>query len=360
MRFAVPAAPLVAARCSAIARELRIRRCPRVVTAGGTFSPFLWHPCCGPASIVVPSELLTRWSVQSTDAVLRHELVHFRRNDAWRRRLEILVLTLWWWLPTTWLARQRLRELEEVCTDAAVLRSNPQGARAYARALLDTEEYLDGSDSRAWLVVSSFTSRGSLQSGSLKTRITRIVDQERYVGHSSRLFGCCLSVLLISLGLLTAGRPHLLTETRVVRTPAKPAPRRTASATPETFGQYRALPDIKSVTVRNSEREIVLKWSQPGSLANVRTIRLIRVSDDGVEPLLWKIEQQPGIANNERDAETHDLEWIFAFLNQNNEIIDGNGTRHSHPDLARLSSFDEGSELWEGNAAGSFPQQACS
>jgi beta-lactamase regulating signal transducer with metallopeptidase domain len=172
VRFAVPAPATVSERCSVITSDLRIRECPMVATAAGTFSPLLWHPIVGAPRVVIPGELLEEYSDDTTDAILCHELIHLRRCDAWRRRIEVLVLTLWWWLPTTWVARRRLRELEELCTDVAVLRANPSGANAYARALLDTEEFLSRCTARDFLAVSAFTS------GRLKARIARIVAHE--------------------------------------------------------------------------------------------------------------------------------------------------------------------------------------
>ena len=77
--------------------------------------------------VVIPAGLLERLDDATLDSVLRHELIHLRRRDAWRRRLEIFVLSLWWWLPTAWIARRQLRELEELCVDAAVLSANPDG-----------------------------------------------------------------------------------------------------------------------------------------------------------------------------------------------------------------------------------------
>ena len=71
-----------------------IRNYPTVVTASGAFSPFLWHPLVGEARIVIPSELLSQFSDEAIDAVLRHELMHLRRRDAWRRYLEVLVLAI--------------------------------------------------------------------------------------------------------------------------------------------------------------------------------------------------------------------------------------------------------------------------
>ena len=96
VEFAAPAPPLLSRRCQELARELGIRYSPHVVTAGGQFSPFLWHPFFGAARVVLPVELLDRLSSESVDAVLRHELVHLRRRDVWRRRLDFIVLAIWW------------------------------------------------------------------------------------------------------------------------------------------------------------------------------------------------------------------------------------------------------------------------
>ncbi len=201
VRFAAVAPATVSNRCTEIADEMGIRNHPTVVTASGAFSPFLWHPLVGEARVVIPSELLSQFSDEAIDAVLRHELMHLRRRDAWRRYLEVLVLAIWWWLPTTWIARCRLRELEELCTDGAVLRANPEGAKAYARALLDTEEFLSRSRPGDLLVVSTFARRLSL-----KVRITRIVtDEPKALTRTSQVFVCGSVMMLLSLGLLTAG-----------------------------------------------------------------------------------------------------------------------------------------------------------
>ena len=92
VRFAAVAPPNLSNRCAAIAGELGIRNGPTVVTASGAFSPFLWHPFVGEARVVIPGELFGQFSEEAIDAVLRHELIHLQRRDAWRRRIEVMVL----------------------------------------------------------------------------------------------------------------------------------------------------------------------------------------------------------------------------------------------------------------------------
>ena len=258
VRFAAAAPAIVSNRCAEIAGGMGIRNYPTVVTASGAFSPFLWDPLFGEARVVVPSELLSQFSDEAIDAVLRHELMHLRRRDAWRRYLEVLVLAIWWWLPTAWIARRRLRELEELCTDGAVLRAHPHGAKAYARALLDTEEFLSRTRPSDLLVVSAFARRVSL-----KVRITRIVtDEPKALTRTSQVFVYGSVMMLLSLGLLTAGvAPGAFTHVVAQNDVGQTAPRvKTAEMSvkqaPVTdVDSVLELPNCKSITMQNLEKE---------------------------------------------------------------------------------------------------------
>ena len=104
---------------------------------------------------------------------------------------------------------------------------------------------------------------------------------------------------------------------------------------------FFGLPDFGSVTVRRSDGAIMLAWSSDESSTDFRMIRLVRVSDNGVEPRLWRIDKQHDHALEDRCVDRHEREWIFVFLSPNNKIIDHDGTRHSHPGLVRLSDLQE-------------------
>jgi hypothetical protein len=58
------------------------------------------------------------------------------------RRLELLVLGLFWWHPVAWWARHELSEAEEACCDAWVLWALPEAGPAYAAALVETVAFL--------------------------------------------------------------------------------------------------------------------------------------------------------------------------------------------------------------------------
>ena len=208
-------------RCRKIAESLGLKKRPDLVTADGAFSPFLWHPPLAyanfmtptfmnttTAKIVIPEQLIERLSSQSLDAILTHELIHYRRRDSIRRYLEFLVAAIWWWLPTSWIARRRLRELEELCADAEVVRKDPSLVKPYATALLDTEEFLADKlfakkkISRQFQLVPTFTDHHLL-----KVRIEMLTRNEvrRTNQLATRIQAFSICLILLPIGLLTAG-----------------------------------------------------------------------------------------------------------------------------------------------------------
>ena len=53
----------------------------------------------GARGLILPEELWCRLDAVQQDAVLAHELAHLKRRDHWVRRLEAVVLGLYWWYP---------------------------------------------------------------------------------------------------------------------------------------------------------------------------------------------------------------------------------------------------------------------
>jgi beta-lactamase regulating signal transducer with metallopeptidase domain len=342
VRFATPASPEVLEQRTDIARELGIHIFPTVVTADGAFSPFLWHPLRGQPCVVLPLRLLESLSPESIGAILRHELIHLRRRDAWRHLVEQLVLMLWWWLPITWIARRRLRELEELCTDAEVLRSNPQGAKAYGHALLSTEAFLSHSRANRLGVVLAFTSPGSL-----KTRITAIARfAPSRVAPPSHLPTYGLVAVSVALGLSVAGSVSNRHNTApLAQTIAASIDAPTVYSQPPTLPhadhadlERRGPPDTASVTVRHTEHEIVLSWPGESPLAAMHVIRLVKVSTADVWPPLWRIDGDQFDMPISARYHSHELEWIFTFLGAHDVVVDEDGTRHSHSGTIDVSA----------------------
>jgi len=79
--------------------------------------------------ILLPRDLWAELSEEQRDTLLLHELAHLRRRDHWVRRLELVVLGLYWWLPVAWWACRCLHEAEEECCDAWVIEQFPATPR---------------------------------------------------------------------------------------------------------------------------------------------------------------------------------------------------------------------------------------
>jgi beta-lactamase regulating signal transducer with metallopeptidase domain len=169
LRYARPAPAALQERAGHLARRLGLRRCPGVWFLPAPVSPMLWALGRSPR-LLLPAALWERLGDEQRDALLAHELAHLRRGDPWVRRLELVVLGLYWWHPVAWWARRRLREAEEQCCDAWVLWALPAAGPAYAAALVETVAFL--SQARPALPAAA-SGLGELQC--LKRRLTMIL-----------------------------------------------------------------------------------------------------------------------------------------------------------------------------------------
>lgn len=92
--------------------------------------------------LIFPDALWGRLDPEQRDALLAHELAHLKRRDHWVRLLEIVVTGLYWWNPLVWWARCAVREAEERCCDAWVVRAFPDRTFKYASAIIETLDCL--------------------------------------------------------------------------------------------------------------------------------------------------------------------------------------------------------------------------
>jgi bla regulator protein BlaR1 len=143
LRLARPAPADVAARVERLSAAFGLRRPPGTWFVPARVPPMVWA-LAGPARLLLPDDLWGRLSDEQRDAVLAHELAHLRRGDPWVRRLEAVVLGLYWWHPVAWWARREVGRAEEECCDAWVVWALPAAAGAYAEALVATASYLSG------------------------------------------------------------------------------------------------------------------------------------------------------------------------------------------------------------------------
>jgi beta-lactamase regulating signal transducer with metallopeptidase domain len=96
--YADPAAEAVQAQARRLAGRVGLSRCPPVHLVRASVSPLLWA-LAGRAHLLFPAVLWGRLSAEQRDTLLLHELAHLRRRDHWVRRLEVVAVGLYWWLP---------------------------------------------------------------------------------------------------------------------------------------------------------------------------------------------------------------------------------------------------------------------
>mgnify|MGYP002622728899 CR=1 FL=1 len=179
-------------RVHQIGRSLGLKRIPAVKFVTQPCSPMLWG--LGRFTrIVFPEALWRQLSPPSREALLTHELAHYRRRDHWVRPLEILVTGLFWWHPLVWLARREIEAAEEECCDSWVVRHSSVPPRTYAEALLATVDYI-ASDSP--IAVPGTTGIGGAPD--LQQRLRQIMSCEgaAVLSKSSRRLLCAGALLL--------------------------------------------------------------------------------------------------------------------------------------------------------------------
>jgi bla regulator protein BlaR1 len=142
LRLAQPASEALRRQAAELAAGLQLA-CPEIALVPGRLSPMLWM-FGGKPRLLLPAELLDRLDETQRQALLVHELAHWRRRDHWVRRLELVALGLYWWCPLVWWARRNMQEAEEECCDAWVLWILPGAARSYALALVETLDFMAG------------------------------------------------------------------------------------------------------------------------------------------------------------------------------------------------------------------------
>ena len=115
------------------------------VPASG-WSPVRWRRWCGPPAGPPASSSPPPCSTGSTRTAWR---LCWPTNwptsaacDHWVRWVEMLTFGLYWWYPLLVWVRRRLRAAEEECCDAWVVGELPAAATGYARALLETVDFL--------------------------------------------------------------------------------------------------------------------------------------------------------------------------------------------------------------------------
>lgn len=119
--------------------SLRVPRRPRVrevreLTGPAVFGLFR-------STICLPPGTSTSLSAQELRLLLRHELAHVRRKDAWLYTLASIAQSLHWFNPLAWFAASRLRLYVEAAADELALsNASKEDARVYGNLLVTYAE----------------------------------------------------------------------------------------------------------------------------------------------------------------------------------------------------------------------------
>jgi beta-lactamase regulating signal transducer with metallopeptidase domain len=139
---------------------------------------------------------------ERADMVLVHELAHIARGDSMSMVVSQVVTSLFWFNPVVRWCATRLRDLQEVAADSAVLALGYRPS-SYAALLLDTLRELGGVSSTP-PPVHSFTGRGLMG-----TRLRAILDprsqHDTPVGLTSQLLGASVVLSVLAAAALPMG-----------------------------------------------------------------------------------------------------------------------------------------------------------
>ena len=178
-----------------LVHRLGLKRSPEIWFVPAPISPMLWALGTRPR-LLIPALLWDRLNADQRDALLAHELAHFKRRDHWVRLLEIAVTGLCWWNPLVWWARRGLRDTEEACCDAWVVRVLPGKAKAYASAILETLDYLASVPSQELVGGTGLDSKGQL-----KHRLVQILSGSTSPVLSRTATAGVLCITIVAMGI---------------------------------------------------------------------------------------------------------------------------------------------------------------
>lgn len=106
-------------------------------------SPTITSPCIIKRDIFFPSSLLNRLSLEEIEAIIAHEIGHYRWKDSSLRSFCKAISHLFWWIPSKHLQR-RLEEMQEQACDS-MIDSFEISRITLAEAILKTAESSKGS-----------------------------------------------------------------------------------------------------------------------------------------------------------------------------------------------------------------------
>lgn len=150
--------------------------------------------------ILLPEGILDRLDARQLNAVIAHELAHWRRRDNWTAAIHMMTTALFWFHPLVWLIGARLVEERERACDEEVIRQG-NSPHDYASGIVTVcRHYLESP-----LPCAAGVSGGA---SSLQQRIRTIFATRapRDLARSSRAVLAVASVLAVALPVVSGMR----------------------------------------------------------------------------------------------------------------------------------------------------------
>jgi beta-lactamase regulating signal transducer with metallopeptidase domain len=184
--------------------------------------------------VMLPDGIQARLTPQEMDAILAHELCHFRRRDNLTAAVHMLVESLFWFHPLVWWLGRRLMNERELACDEAVLAAG-NDPRVFAEGILNVcRFYIQAPQACA----------SALAGANLRMRIETILANRatRPLGVTQKFGLSVIAALSLSL-LVLAGREQAMEAapdaTRIAQSFAEQKrPRVAIPFTPADFDQF--------------------------------------------------------------------------------------------------------------------------
>ena len=152
--------------------------------------------------LLLPDGIQARLSAREMDAILAHEICHFRRRDNLTAAVHMLVESLFWFHPLVWwLGRRLMNERERACDEAVLAAGNDP--RVFAEGILNVCRFT---------IQAPQAGASALSGANLRIRIETILANRkvRRLGRAHKYGLAALAMLSLAAPIL-AGRTPAMT-----------------------------------------------------------------------------------------------------------------------------------------------------
>lgn len=122
---------------NALLKDARIRKPKfRLVQSTNTATPLTIGLFARSTRVILPEKSYSR---EELELILRHELIHICREDAWNKFFMVFCTAMCWFNPLMWVAmRKSADDMELSCDETVLLSADEDTRKQYAYLLLDT------------------------------------------------------------------------------------------------------------------------------------------------------------------------------------------------------------------------------